>query len=374
MSNVKISVIIPCHNTEKYLSDCLKSLEKQTLGIENLQVILVNDASEDGTWQIISDFEKRHPRETIAINLEKNMMQGAARNIALQYVEGKYVRFLDSDDCFQENSCKLLYELAEERDLDLICFECLSFRDEDGFTDNEVLELSIRQIYDFSDRETRSSFLLSDEIGYNHWKKFYRTSLLQRSGATFYEGATVFEEAKFVFPQYLHTRNAAVVDNRLTYNRIRHGSASKASAITNTNRVMCNAEAQKSLLDFLKEDHSIFELYKNEIIDFFFWHFYYETCEFALRYQQFMKYEEYDWMRTVVLEELSDDNGCMFVNCNPASVFFIDCMKKCLVKTNIDVILWCGYVNVIMTLVLKNGGYVNEGVKSLMQEVVSKLS
>ena len=87
-----------------------------------------------------------------------------------------------------------------------------------------------------------------------------------------------------------------------------------------------------------------------------------------------MKYEEYDWMRTVVLEELSDDNGCMFVNCNPASVFFIDCMKKCLVKTNIDVILWCGYVNVIMTLVLKNGGYVNEGVKSLMQEVVSKLS
>ena len=66
----KVSVIIPCYNAEKYIRQCLDSVAEQTIGMEALEVILVNDASADDTLSYLMQFEARFPDSVIVINLE----------------------------------------------------------------------------------------------------------------------------------------------------------------------------------------------------------------------------------------------------------------------------------------------------------------
>lgn len=82
-----ISVIIPCRNVSKWLPQCFLSLVKQTIGIEKIELIFVDDASDDGgaTWKLLNEMEKAYPESIAVIGLDENVRQGGARNIALKY-------------------------------------------------------------------------------------------------------------------------------------------------------------------------------------------------------------------------------------------------------------------------------------------------
>jgi glycosyltransferase involved in cell wall biosynthesis len=96
----KVSVIIPCYNVEKYIERCLESLERQTIGIGHMEIICVDDASSDGTEDILRSWEKKYPGSIKVVLSERNNRQGAARNIGMQYASGDWVSFVDSDDNF----------------------------------------------------------------------------------------------------------------------------------------------------------------------------------------------------------------------------------------------------------------------------------
>lgn len=74
----KVSVVVPCYNAAKYLRKCVEYLLHQTIGIENIEIILVNDASTDDgeTWELITEYEIRYPDTIIAVCLEQNLRQG----------------------------------------------------------------------------------------------------------------------------------------------------------------------------------------------------------------------------------------------------------------------------------------------------------
>lgn len=120
MKDPKISVIIPCYNVEAYIRQCLDSLRSQTLGIENLELIVVNDASKDGTLSILLEYEKENPEHMTVINLPENQKQGKARNIGMQYARGKYIGFVDSDDWIEPEMYQQLYEKAVLYDCDMV--------------------------------------------------------------------------------------------------------------------------------------------------------------------------------------------------------------------------------------------------------------
>ena len=82
----KVSVIIPCFNATKYLPKCFMSLVQQTIGIDQIELIFVDDAStdEDATWNMLQEFERAYPESIKILKLEENMRQGGARNVALQ--------------------------------------------------------------------------------------------------------------------------------------------------------------------------------------------------------------------------------------------------------------------------------------------------
>ena len=94
MDNTIISIIIPVYNAEKYLGELLDSVLKQTLS--QFEVIIMNDGSTDSSQLIIGSYLKKDKR--LRAFFQENQGQSAARNNALQYVNGEYIAFLDADD------------------------------------------------------------------------------------------------------------------------------------------------------------------------------------------------------------------------------------------------------------------------------------
>lgn len=121
--DIKISVIIPVYNTAKYLKACIDSVLNQTL--KELEIILVDDGSEDDCWKIIQDYADNYSN---IIALQQNRKrQGAARNLALTYASGEYIAFLDSDDTIPESAYDRMYLLAQEHGTDMVAGILQSF-------------------------------------------------------------------------------------------------------------------------------------------------------------------------------------------------------------------------------------------------------
>ena len=113
---IKISIIIPVYNSEKFLSQCLNSTINQTL--KDIEVICVNDGSTDNSLNILNHFTSKDKRITVIDKVNEGT--GVARNIALNQSKGEFIFFVDSDDWIDENTCETLYNIAIKNNLDLL--------------------------------------------------------------------------------------------------------------------------------------------------------------------------------------------------------------------------------------------------------------
>lgn len=94
----EISVVMPIYNVQQYLQESIESVVNQTLGFEdNIQLILVNDGSTDGSEKVCLQYQKKFP-DNIQYVYQKNSGVSAARNLGLKFAKGRYINFLDSDD------------------------------------------------------------------------------------------------------------------------------------------------------------------------------------------------------------------------------------------------------------------------------------
>lgn len=110
----KISIIIPCYNAGETIERCANSLFHQTIGKENLELVFVNDASMDDTYEKLLAIESSCPDSVLVLNMEKNSGQGAARNVGMSYASGEYIGFLDADDYVEPDMYETLYRVAEQ--------------------------------------------------------------------------------------------------------------------------------------------------------------------------------------------------------------------------------------------------------------------
>ena len=107
------SVIVPVYNTEDYLEECIESLINQTIGFENIQIILINDGSkQQADENICLKYKNKYPNN-IVYELKKNGGLASARNTGYKYIKGKYVNFLDSDDKFEIDAFEKVYYYFE---------------------------------------------------------------------------------------------------------------------------------------------------------------------------------------------------------------------------------------------------------------------
>lgn len=114
---IKVSVIVPVYNVEKYLTKCLDSLVRQTL--EEIEILVVNDGSEDRSEKIMEEFQQNFPLK-VKIFSKENGGLSDARNYGLDRASGKYIAFVDSDDEVSEIMLEEMYNLAEKHSAEMV--------------------------------------------------------------------------------------------------------------------------------------------------------------------------------------------------------------------------------------------------------------
>lgn len=119
MGEIKISIIVPIYNVEKYIKRCMDSLISQSFS--DYEIVVINDGTLDNSMEYVYELQKKHTN--IVICERENGGLSAARNTGIALARGEYVLFCDSDDALQENCLKMIYEEAQNKNLDLLLYD-----------------------------------------------------------------------------------------------------------------------------------------------------------------------------------------------------------------------------------------------------------
>lgn len=219
MTDIKVSIIIPVYNVEKYLRTCLDSIVAQTL--PNIEAIIVNDGSKDGSLAILKEYEEQY-QDLITVYTTENRGVSHARNYGIDRASGEYLLFVDSDDFIEPNMCELLYEKAKKDDNDIvICkyFDVYANEKTGAITRKKGKAYDIAIGRNFSLYETK--FELT-HISPFPWDKLYRRSLFEHN--RFPEDMR-FEDLAIIFQVVCQTKSIGVIEDRLyNYRRASAGS------------------------------------------------------------------------------------------------------------------------------------------------------
>lgn len=131
------SLIMAVYNVELYLKEAIESVIAQSIGIDRIQLILVDDGSPDNSGAICDAYAARYPDNIFVIHKENGGVS-SARNRGLELARGEYVNFMDSDDKLSRNACKKAYEFlqAHPNEVDVVSIPRVFF---DGATGDHVL-------------------------------------------------------------------------------------------------------------------------------------------------------------------------------------------------------------------------------------------
>jgi glycosyltransferase involved in cell wall biosynthesis len=260
-----------------FLDRCWKSLYYQSIGIDELECIFVNDGSIDDSRTIdkLHDIEKDSPENVIIIDMDHNMGQGEARNIGIQYATGKYLMFLDADDEFRLDACERVYNLAEENGADIVQFNHLYILENETRSSNASTET---RLYQIDSREDRVPFLIDAKVTFGCTNKLYNLELVREIGVQFPAGVK-YEEPLFVYPLFLYADRIMLIKEDLY---LYHFNENSTVTSMLGKRILDHPNVQLRLLDFVM-NLDRYEEYRDIIEIYFLWTFYLETISFASR-------------------------------------------------------------------------------------------
>lgn len=215
----KVSVIVPCYNATEYLDRCMEHLVNQTIGIENIEIILVNDASTDigATWNLMMQYESRFPDSIIVISLEENLRQGGARNVGISYASGEYLMFCDADDWLRLEAMEILYNTIKSDNVDVVEFRSKKVYEYTGI--RPPIECgSGSYLRTMEDGEAKRDIILgsTDDFTLGCWNKIYKMSLIKDNNIRFAEHL-VCEEPSFTLPVRFYENTHIFLDVVLYY-------------------------------------------------------------------------------------------------------------------------------------------------------------
>ncbi len=222
----KVSVIVPCYNAAEYLDRCMEHLLKQTIGTENMEIILIDDASTDdgATLGLLTAYEEKYPDTILVIALEENMREGGARNIGISYAGGEYLVFCDADDWLAYRALEILYRTAVQYDADVVEYRYKVVSD-DTETGEEIEQGNGSYLKELWDEETKRKTLMAstDEFSLGCMRKFYKASLIKDNQIRFAQ-RLICEEPSFTLPVRLYEKVHVFVDAKLYFYLQTHNS------------------------------------------------------------------------------------------------------------------------------------------------------
>ena len=209
--DVILSVVIPVYNVEKYLERCVESVMRQTY--KNIEVILVNDGSTDGSLEVCKNLQKKYPK--LIIVDKPNGGLSSARNAGVKASHGDYIAFLDSDDWVTPDCYEYMLGLVVSNNADLSDVMIYQVKSERDRVPNEGEKIEV-----FSGRDILEHYMyrgMSEQNGapYSACRKLYRRDLFQGDTEKFVEG-TVNEDICFNY-RILRKCSKIAVSNQIKY-------------------------------------------------------------------------------------------------------------------------------------------------------------
>lgn len=220
--SIKVSVVIPVYNVELYVEDAINSILRQSL--HEIEIIIVNDGSTDGSMEIVKELAISDKRMQIISNPNQGL--SIARNLGIYRAKGEYIYFFDSDDLLEENALELCYNKCQSNCLDFVFF------DADVFSDKKSLlaknEFNYKRTNRFQDVTLSGIDMLIMQMSMNGYTSsacliFINRNFLSNIQLYFYP-KIVHEDELFTFMLYLNAERVGLVRNILFHRRVRNGS------------------------------------------------------------------------------------------------------------------------------------------------------
>ena len=230
MNDIKISVIVPVYNGEKWLNRCLGSLVNQTL--EEIQIICVNDCSTDNSLAILQQYAKKDKR-IIVKNLKKNCGESVARNNGLKIAKGEYVAFVDQDDYVDLDFYKELYNRTKNGSIDIVKGNV------------KIKEKGVTTIPNLNSKIISNKFYFNDYW----WSAIYKNSILQDNNIRLRENIILGADLIFLTEAIVNANNVMVIDN-VFYNYIKRVNSGD-SKILNCKKINSAFQTRLIIFDYL---------------------------------------------------------------------------------------------------------------------------
>lgn len=258
---IKVSIIVPVYNVEKYLDKCLKSLVNQTL--KDIEIIVVNDGTKDNSQKIIDKYVKKYPK-LVKSYIKENGGLSSARNYGLKYAKGKYIAFVDSDDYVETNMYQKLYDKAVEKDFDMVVCNLKYI-----YETKEVNAYSNINKDILTKEEIKKSMI---NIYPSAWNKLFNKRLFKNK--VLFKEKVWFEDVEFLYRLYPYINSIGTVEDYL-YNYVQ-----RKGAITSTfdERLFHYIDNFNGIVKFYKEKKFFYE-YEKEL----------EYCYVRYLYATFIK-------------------------------------------------------------------------------------
>ena len=219
---IKVSVIVPVYNVEKYIEKCLDSLVNQTL--KEIEIIVVNDGSPDNSQKIIDKYAKKY--KNIKSYIKENGGLSDARNYGLKKATGEYIAFIDSDDYIDREMLYKMYNHAIKEELDIVVCDTINVY-EDG------KEIYIKSNHNFSNNSIKN-YIISPPMACS---RLYNKKLFNRHN---FKKGIYYEDLELTPKLVKETKKIGYVNEGLYFYLQRSGS------------IMKQQEFNEKLLDIFK--------------------------------------------------------------------------------------------------------------------------
>lgn len=216
---MKISIIIPCYNSEKYLGACMDSVLAQTF--EDFEVILIDDGSKDNTLSVARSYAQKDSR--VRVLVKENGGVAAARNMGLDHAQGEWITFVDSDDLLPADALTTLLSGADNA-VDMVVCAHETF-DETGRHEIVIPETRWMDLSGEGMRRAAALRLIEGDSVLNIMcNKLHRRAMIEREGIRLHPGVKIAEDALFNLEAVLCGRRIHYV-NHVAYSYRTHSAS-----------------------------------------------------------------------------------------------------------------------------------------------------
>lgn len=228
---MKLSIVVPIYNVERYLRKCVDSLLAQDLSSQGYEIILVDDGSSDSCGEICDEYAVSY--DNVKVIHRENGGLSAARNSGIEKAQGEYVQFVDADDFLEPNALRFLVEKMDSDRLDVLRFNYQNVNERyEVFEPNKVS----KPFVDYRDEVCNGLEFLTQRLGFGCYACQFviRKDLLAE--CVFKEGV-YFEDTEWT-PRVLLKAQRVTSTDLMVYNYLmREGSITKSVALDKKRKV-----------------------------------------------------------------------------------------------------------------------------------------